>query len=38
MWEDFMLVRNAVRFLKEEKNPSTNAMLIQAINEKFPIS
>ncbi len=38
MWEDFMPVRNVERFLREEKNPSTNAVLIQAINEKFPIS
>jgi hypothetical protein len=32
MWEDFMLVINVERFLREEKNPSTNAMLIQTIN------
>jgi hypothetical protein len=38
MWEDFMLVRNVERFLKEEINPSINAVLIQANNEKFPIS
>jgi len=33
MWEDFMLVRNVERFLKEEKNQSTNVELIQAFNE-----
>ncbi len=33
MWEDFMLVKNAARFLREEKNPSTNAVLIQTIND-----
>jgi len=35
MWEDFMLVRNVEKFLKEEKNLSINAVLIQAINEIF---
>jgi len=35
MWEDFMLVRNVEKFLKEEKNLSINAVLIQGINEIF---
>jgi hypothetical protein len=36
VWEDFMLVRNVERFLKEEKNQSTNVVLIQAITNSYP--
>jgi len=38
MWEDFMPVINVERFLREEKNLTINAVLIQEINEKFSIS